>query len=264
MITEKYKIIIEAAEAGGKIVKEYFGEALELEDKGMAANFRTKADLGSERVILEILEREFPDYNIYSEEAGKIAKGSEYEFIIDPLDGTNNFFLGIPNFGVSIALAHKGEVIFGVIHQPITGETFWAEKGQGTWMDGKKIQTSNEGILANSTICHTTGYEGSREQISKFRIAFDQIGIKRWMENWSIAVDCTLIALGRVEVLVNSATEIYDYAAGKLIAEEAGAVILYFDEVSDRSFGSEYFVICANKSICEAITPIIKSALSKK
>ncbi len=263
MITEKYKSIIAAAEAGGKIVRKYFGESLELESKGVASNFRTKADINSERKIIEILEREFPDYNINSEETGKIGKNSDFEFIIDPLDGTNNFALGIPNFSVSIALVHQGEAIFGVIYQPITDETFYAEKGQGAWLNGKKLKTNGEKLLINSTISHSTGYEGSREQISKFRIAFDQAGIKRWMENWSIAVDCCLIALGRMEVLVNNGNEVYDYAAGKLIAREAGAAIIDFDGNLDSSAENDRFSVCANKSIAEAITPIIKSAIEK-
>ena len=104
MISKKYKNIIKAAVAGGKITKKYFGKVLELEGKTRPSDFRTKADLESEKAIIKILEKSFPTYNIISEEAGEINKNSEYTFEIDPLDGTNNFVLGIPYFSIGIGL----------------------------------------------------------------------------------------------------------------------------------------------------------------
>ena len=92
--------LIEAAHAGGEILKKYFGQTLNLIEKSTASDFKTEADIGSERAILTILRNKFPKYNIHSEEEGKFDNGSEYTIIVDPLDGTNNFVLGIPNFSL--------------------------------------------------------------------------------------------------------------------------------------------------------------------
>ncbi len=97
-------------------------------------DFQTEADLESEKRILSILKTEFPKYNIYSEEDGKFYHDSEYTFVIDPLDGTNNFVMGIPNFSVSIALFCKNEAIAGVVYQPILDQTYSALKGKGSFL----------------------------------------------------------------------------------------------------------------------------------
>src|SRR3989338_4878503 len=115
MSKKEKQIIIAAAKAGGKIVKKYFGKIQSVEEKSCAWDFRTEADVKSEEVIIKILTSEFPTYNILSEECGLIDNESEYTFYIDPLDGTNNFFIGIPNFSVLIALAKGRETLFGVV-----------------------------------------------------------------------------------------------------------------------------------------------------
>lgn len=115
--------IIDAAQAGGKIIRNYFGKSIETVQKSTTADFQTLADLESEAEILKILIKAFPSYNIFSEETGAIDNGSDYQFIIDPMDGTHNFTMGIPNFTVSIGLMYKDTVIVGVVHSVMTQET---------------------------------------------------------------------------------------------------------------------------------------------
>lgn len=225
-VKSSYPKVIEAAEAAGEIIRRYFGEALELEEKSMAADFRTKADTEAEAKILEILAKEYPDYEILSEEVGHNGKKSEFQFVIDPLDGTNNFFLGIPNFAVSIALQKNGTTIFGVVYQPITRETYWAELGQGAWIGEQRLSVNSEERLECSTIVSSVGYDHDLESRQQLRLLLGGPrghGIKRWSENWSVAMDCCLVATGRAELMLMKDTEIHDFAAGKLIAKEAGA-----------------------------------------
>src|SRR5687768_13571695 len=129
----EYKIadIIKAAEAAGEVIAGYFGEVLEIEEKTTVADIRTKADTEAEAIVLHILKQSFPDAGIYSEEMGEIENDSPYRFVIDPLDGSHNFNLGIPNFTVSIALTRKRETIAAVVHHPILKKTYHAEKGKG-------------------------------------------------------------------------------------------------------------------------------------
>jgi myo-inositol-1(or 4)-monophosphatase len=135
MIGKEYKEVIRAAKTGGEVVRKYFGKSLKLEGKTIPADFRTKADLESEKVIIKILSKSFPKYNIFSEEIGEIDKNSEYTFHVDPLDGTNNFALGIPYSSVSIGLTRGDEIIFGVVYNPMLDNLYYAEKGRGSFFE---------------------------------------------------------------------------------------------------------------------------------
>lgn len=220
-----YEPIIQAAVKAGEMIKSYFGQSLELEGKSQPCDFRTKADLESEKIIIEALEKHYPSFNILSEEAGFIDKKSEYCFIVDPLDGTNNFVLGLPNFTISIALQKNQKTIFGVVYQPVTNQTFRAEKGKGASLDGHKIEVSKEDDFKNASIAVSIGYDSSRKILYGTQSDCYTAECKRWMNNWSVAYDLCMLALGRIEAIMNYDTEIYDFAAGKLIAEEAGALV---------------------------------------
>lgn len=254
----KYPKIIEAAVEGGKIVRKYFGEFLELEEKSGAANFRTIADTESEAKILEILSKEYPEYEVFSEEAGHNGKKSDYKFVIDPLDGTNNFSLGIPNFSVSIALMKGKETIFGVVYQPILEETTWAEKGQGSWRGDQRLQVSSENFLGRSTIHYACGYHTNTDLGPAFRSSVGHSAVKRWMEDWSVAADLCSVAKGKTEAMINFDCELYDFAAGKLIALEAGAIITDFSGRETDDLCNHYLV-----SNCEKIHSEILVALSQ-
>lgn len=252
-----YEKIIEAAHAGGKIVKKYFGVALEKDEKSTAADFRTKADLESEKAILEILEKNFPDYSIHSEETGFIDKESEYCFFVDPLDGTNNFSIGIPNFTVSIALFYQDEVIFGVIYQPILNETFWAEKDGGAYRDSEKIRVNDEADLRQTTIGHACGYiHDAKELLGIQERLREGAKIKRWLENWSVAYDFCLLAMGRIEAAIERDNDIYDFAAGRIIAREAGATITDFSGKPDTDKNTIF--LATNGRIHNELLGIIK------
>jgi len=108
--------IIKATQAGGKVLIQYFSQNLKIKRKSTPADLQTNADLASEKAILEVLKKEFPKYNIWSEEVGLIDKKSEYSFVIDPLDGTLNFIYGISYFSVAIALMKEKETLFSVIY----------------------------------------------------------------------------------------------------------------------------------------------------
>lgn len=248
--------IITAAEQGGKIVKKYFGATLELEQKSNASDFRTKADLESEQAILSALSEKFPSYNIISEETGFIDRKSEYTFVVDPLDGTNNFVLGIPNFSVSIGLLKGHTCVAGAIHVPFLNQTYSAEHGMGAFCNGKKISVSEETSLENSTIAYTRGYTSPLqlevELLRKLGIG-DTRQYKRYLIDWSPAFDCCLLASGKIESIINDDNELYDYAAGKIIAREAGAVITDFSGMEQNDKETSRFVASNNLKIHDAI-----------
>lgn len=245
--------IITAAEKGGKKVKKYFGDILAIEQKGVASDFRTKADLESEQIIIDTLSEKFPDYNIFSEEAGLLDRKSKYTFVVDPLDGTNNFVLGIPNFSVSIGLLEEERCIAGVIHAPLLNQTYHAEDGKGAFCNGKKLSVSTETALEKSSISYTCGYTNTPEFelaiLTKLRV----VNIKRYLTNWSPAFDYCLLASGKIEAIINDDNELYDYAAGKIIAREAGAIITDFSGMNQNDKKTARFIASNSQEVHDAI-----------
>lgn len=220
--------MIDAAKAGGAVLRQYFGQSLELTYKSSIVDYRTKADLESEAAILAILESAFPEYTIWSEERGELIKQSPMRFVIDPLDGTNNFVLGIPQFSVSIALLDGNRLVAGVIYHPILDTVYHAQRGQGAFRDGNQIHVSEETGYDRSSLVYTCAYATEKETKAKHMHAMDTHGAKRVLNNWAPTVDHCLLASGRIEAIVSNGTELYDFAAGKIIALEAGAKITDF------------------------------------
>lgn len=256
------EILIKAAHAGGEALRKYFGQALELVEKSTIADFQTKADLESEKNILTILKAEFPKYNIISEEEGKTHNNSDYTLVIDPLDGTNNFVLGMPHFSISIALLHKGEGVAGVVYQPITDQTFSATRGGGAYLNGKQIKVNNVTDLKKLNIIYSCGYIIEDGYLGKIMGTFCSLGCKRIMNNWSAAYEFCMLASGKVESMITDGTELHDFAAGKLIALEAGAKIVDFKGEKEKDYGNSEFITSntdeINKYILEVLKPLQK------
>ena len=251
------KALQQAARAGGEILQGYFGQTLEVTEKSMASDFRTKADLESEAAILTVLDQEYSHYNIQSEETGFIDRQSEYTFVIDPLDGTNNFSLGIPNFTVSIALLKKEEIVAGVVYQPIIDQMYFAAKGEGAFLEDDQLRVSTETQISKSTVAHGCGYDTPPHVEANLAKDFHKQNIKRVLTNWSIANDFCLLASGKIEGVVIDGSELYDFAAGKIIAKEAGAMVSTFKGEPDADTNRFFFASC-NQSIHDAMLAVIQ------
>ena len=144
-ISSNLNLMIKAAEKASKSVIRDFGEVekLQVSKKG-PYDFVTKTDKNVEKILIEELSKSRKNYSFITEETGKINnKDKENFWIIDPIDGTTNFLHGIPHFAISIALEKKGEVISGIICDPIKNETFYAEKGRGSYVNNRRIRVSS-------------------------------------------------------------------------------------------------------------------------
>lgn len=232
--------IIEAAKAGGKISRDYFGTNLLIEEKGMASDIRTKADTESETAIIEILKNHFPTYSILSEESGYLDNNNESRFVIDPLDGSNNFVMGIPNFSVSIAVMAKDEIIAAVIYVPMLDQTFSAIRGEGAYANGKPIHVNDTITADKSTISYTCGYINDSNYTLAITKQLAALNVKRQINFWSPAYDYCLLASGKIEAVINNGNEIYDFAAGKLIIKEAGGTVTDFKGDMDDDVNTQF------------------------
>lgn len=219
---------VEAAHAAGEIIKKYFGSELRIEEKTRASDFCTQADTEAEDVIIKRIEQAHPKINIFSEEAGRTDRQSDYTAVIDPLDGTNNFALGIPLCTVSIAVMHDAEIVLGVIHNPLTSVTYTATKNGGAFADGTPLHVNAETKLERSTVSYECYYDNDPAFGERVKHRLIEGGIKREINLWSVANDFCLLAAGKIEGIITNGNNLYDFAAGKLIVREAGGLITDF------------------------------------
>jgi myo-inositol-1(or 4)-monophosphatase len=212
----------QAAESAGRYLQERFMQQL-VPDLELHNDVKLPEDKESERRIIEVLHRHFPTHTIFSEEIGMVTRDEEYIWIVDPLDGTNNYFIGYPYFSVSIALQHRGELVLGVVYNPVAGQMFWAEKGKGAYLNGQQLSVNNRMELEKAVGTYIRGRDSvSKEEELDFTRPF-MLHTKRLMRNIAPALDWCLLANGWIDYIVMQRSGIMDVAAGILIAQEAGA-----------------------------------------
>lgn len=222
---------IETAREAGHILLEKFGRIEKVTKKG-DINLVTEADLASEALIIEKIKSYHPKHAILAEEAGEaviIGGGTSWKWIIDPLDGTTNYAHGYPCFCVTLALEHEGEVVIGVTYDPTRNELFAAEKGHGATLNGKPIRVSATENLGDSLIVTGFPYDfKQRVDFSRHLTEFllQSRGVRR---DGSAAIDLAYVACGRFDGFWEEGLNPWDVAAGKLLIEEAGGQITYYD-----------------------------------
>ncbi len=226
---DKRKVAREVIVEAGTFLERNFGRELggRIEAKGRN-DFVTEVDRRSEQMIIEALTGEFPEIGVYAEEGG--ARGSRESFwLIDPLDGTTNFIHGYPAFAVSIALYEGGETVLGFVYDPLRKELFEAAKGDGSFLNGKRIEVSGAERLEDALM--GTGFPFSVHQfIDPYIDTFKEIflGSRGVRRAGSAALDLSHVAAGRLDGFWELYLKPWDMAAGALIVREAGGRVTDF------------------------------------
>jgi len=190
-------------------------------------DFVSEIDLKAEEEIINTIKKAYPDHSFLAEESGKKI-GSEYQWIIDPLDGTTNFLYGIPHFAVSIALRIKGRLEVAVVYDPLSQELFTATRGSGAQLNGKRIRVTNRRDLGGALLGTGIPYTADQYEYmdNYFEMMKDLIpgtaGIRR---AGSAALDLAYVAAGRLDGFWEFNLNIWDIAAGVLLIEEAGGMV---------------------------------------
>ena len=244
-------IMIKAArKAGRSLVKDFREvENLQVSAKG-PGDFVSKADLSAEKILKEELRGARPTYGWLGEETGE-QKGEDptRRWIVDPLDGTTNFLHGMPHWAVSIALEHKGEVVAGVVFDPAKDEMFYAEKGQGAWLnDSRRLRVSGRRRLEEAVFATGVPF-GSKKTLPAMvrdisRLMPLTAGLRRW---GAASLDLAYVAAGRFDGYWERELNPWDVAAGLLIVREAGGLVEAV-RAGDTVFGSGS-ILCANGAL---------------
>jgi myo-inositol-1(or 4)-monophosphatase len=218
-------------------------DALQVSRKG-PADFVSAADKASERTIIDELRHARPDWGILAEEGGSIeGDPSKPRWVVDPLDGTSNFLHGLPHFAISIAVEEpkpngKYEVTQALVYQPLTDESFWAEKGRGAWLQDRRLRVSARRDISEALIATGTPFNGHGDfdMWSRiFRTVGPEVaGIRRF---GSAALDLAWVAAGRFDGFWETDLSRWDVAAGELLVREAGGFVTDFrggDQTQER------------------------------
>lgn len=254
-------IMIKAAEKAAKSLRRDFNEVehLQVSRKG-PADFVTAADKRAEQIIFDELKYAKPTYSFLMEEGGQV-KGDDKEhvWIIDPLDGTHNFMHGIPHWAISIGLERKGEIIAGVIYDPIKDEMFMAEKGLGAFLQKKRLRVSGRNQM--EMCCFATGYGGmDTDRKDKFISELNTvIGVSPMIRRGgSAALDLAYVAAGRLDGYWERHIKPWDVAAGVLIVKEAGGFVSGIESNDSPIYANQ--IVAANSAIHNDLRTLIKKA----
>ncbi len=256
-------IAAQAAEAGGLVIERAFERLDRVQVESKTTNdFVTEVDRAAEAAIIEVIQQYYRDkHHILSEEIGSVGpEGADFQWIIDPLDGTTNFIHGFPQFAISIAVKIRGRLEHGLIYDPISREMFYASRGKGAFLNKTRIRVSDRPTFAGTLI--GTGFPFKKDQmetvdsyLGMFKaIMTEAAGIRR---PGSAALDLAYVACGRLDGFWEMNLKPWDIAAGIVIVREAGGLI------SDLKGGETYLesgnILTANpklfKQMLKTISP---------
>lgn len=245
-----------AAQAAGKIIRAHWQKPKIIDHKG-AVDLVTDTDRQCERTIVKILAKRFPDHSILAEESTHLERRrSSYRWIVDPLDGTTNFAHGYPHFCVSIALECRGEIILGLVYDPLRRECFRAMRGQGATINDQPIRCSAVDDIDNALLA--TGLPYDRRDHVDYYLSFFKALLPRCQSircNGSAALDLCYVACGRIDGYWELNLKLWDAAAGSLIVSEAGGKLSDFRGQPFDIVGRE--TLATNARIHEQMTSII-------
>lgn len=254
-------IAIRAVRSAGRIILRNYGrtDALRIDEKSRN-DFVTEVDRQAEQAIIHEIHSKYPSHGILAEESG-LHNGDEFQWIIDPLDGTTNYLHGVPQFAVSIGLQHRGRLEHGVIYDPLREELFTASRGDGAQMNNRRLRVSPRPSLDGALL--GTGFPFRDQRFVKAYLGMfeallaDTSGIRR---PGSAALDLAYVAAGRTDGFWELGLSPWDFAAGVLLIKEAGGM------VTDLAGGERYFetgnLVAGGFKVHAAILNAIQSHLS--
>jgi len=255
-------VMTRAAEKAGRALVRDFGEVelLQVSRKG-PADFVSNADRKAEKIVSEELLKARPDFSLLMEEGGAVTGADpDRRFIIDPLDGTTNFLHGIPHWAISIGFEERGELLAGVIYDPIKDELFWAERGKGAFVNDRRIRVSarqrlSEAVLATG-VPHLGIQEGAGKAVFLKRLEKAMnacAGVRRF---GAASLDLAYVAAGRYDGYWERGLSPWDVAAGIVIVREAGGFAL---DGKGRMYGlSEPDLIVSNERLQKPLVEMLK------
>lgn len=254
-----------ALHEGGKILLENFGKITNYEVKESQSSIVTKTDVDSEKKIMEVIGQSFPQHNTLGEETGFQNRNSEYTWIVDPIDGTSNFAVGLPWFGVIICVLKGWKPMMAGCFLPVQDEVYFAEKGKGASLNETPISVSHETNLKNVLAVYSLDYSDEPGKTEKEAQLMGRLVHRvRNLRSTNSLLDFCYLASGKLGACINQTTKIWDIAAPGLIIEEAGGKVTdlqgnRFDfSLNEHNYGRNFEIVATNKILHPEVINLIK------
>lgn len=247
---------LEAARAGAEVLKRYFRDPnLRVDDKGRSG-LVSDADRESEETILKVLRHHFPGSGFLAEEKGGEQGTEDMLWVVDPLDGTNNFIQGLPIWCVSIGVLVDGVTQVGLVYDPLGENLFTARKGEGAYWNGQRLKTSRRGDLSGSFISLSVPSRGTPQEMKRWVDIFREIvgQCRAYRRTGSAALDLAYTAAGIYDGLLQFSLSPWDFTAGNLLVREAGGQV---SDLSGLMPGLDAGSICAGGPLWETLQRLI-------
>jgi myo-inositol-1(or 4)-monophosphatase len=254
-------VMTAAARKAARPLLRDFGELenLQISKKG-PADFVTHADQRTERILIEELSKTRPGYGFLGEESGALeGKDRSHRFVIDPIDGTTNFMHGVPHFAISIGLEREGQLVAGLILNPVSDDLFYAEKGHGAFLNNKRLRVAGRKEMAPSlfaTGLPFLGREGHDRALAETgAVLAVSSGIRRL---GAASLDMAYVAAGRFDGFWERGLKFWDVAAGIVIVREAGGVVSDLEGRTEKLDGGT--ILCANEYLQPQLLKLLKAS----
>lgn len=246
------KVAIQAAEASGEQLTNYFEKIHDFSQKNKnKRDLVTEVDIISERIIVEMIENNFPNHSINGEELGKKNKDSDYTWHIDPIDGTVNYSQGISICAVSIALEYKNKIIAGIVYNPFAEELFFASEGEGAFLNGKPIHVSDKTDMAEGLFIIGLSSDSNINQQEQYDTLMKVNNATRGvLRLGSAAMALAYVASGKIDGFWAKGLFPWDLAAGVILIEEAGGKIT---SSSGEDFEFSQDIVATNSGLHDSL-----------
>ncbi|MEC0238499.1 inositol monophosphatase family protein [Paenibacillus dokdonensis] len=256
------ELSIQVIRQAGQIAKEKFDDIADIQAKDEFGDVVTEVDHLAEGIILEQIQAVFPDHQIHSEEAGVIGSENDWLWLIDPLDGTNNFAIGLPVFSVSITLMYKKNPVLGVVYEPLTDRLFVSVAGEGTYCNDKPVHVKNSPNFLRGNIGWIQGHKVQNDPKAVQLRQFIDIRFKRMMRLWAPTLQWCMLAKGDLDGIVLYNSEGDDLYSGILMVKEAGGVVIDFDGNPFDGMSNEPYMIACHPDHQEQMLQLVREGLS--
>lgn len=255
------QVAVEAARAAGASALALFHTGFTVQEKDASGDLLTEADLAAEEVILGRLRSSFPDHQIRSEESGWSGVEGDWLWLVDPLDGTNNFAIGLPVFGVSITLIYRHEPVLGVIYDTVQDYVYVARKDGGATCNGLDIRMQAKPLGSKLTLGWIQGHQvQGDQQAGRLRLHLEA-NAKRVLRLFAPTMQWAMLARGSLDGVVLYNSEGDDLYSGLLLVKEAGGLVLNYDGTPFQGMNAEPYLIACPPDRKEMMLRLIREGM---
>jgi myo-inositol-1(or 4)-monophosphatase len=254
-------VMVDAVRKAARSLKRDFGEVenLQVSRKG-PGNFVSAADRKAEETLRDALMKARPGYGLVLEEEGKVeGQDKSHTWHVDPLDGTTNFLHGIPHFAISVGLEREGQIVAGVIYDPVKDELFVAERGKGAYLNNRRLRVSGRTDMADALVAYGSPYLGRGDHGKLLREVAAVMAVTGGARRFgSAALDLAYVACGRSDLYWERDIQTWDIAAGIILVREAGGFVTSADG-GDQPLAARS-VACGNETLHRELVGILRKA----